>query len=218
MVDGDSTRLRIDVGAGASSYVSSQSSAKIYRSPRGTQADVEVRVAPGGLLILDPDPVVCLAGSRYRQRQVVDLADGAGFVLVDWLTSGRRASGERWAFESYEGRIEIRDRARLIVHESLVLRSSDGPLEARMGRFDVLAVVVVAGAMLLEEAISIVGHVAKVRARRRAEQLISAAGLERGGCVVRIAGRSVEHVRHAIQDCLRWVPDRLGDDPWRRKW
>ncbi len=50
-----------------------------------------------------------------------------------------------------------------------------------------------------------------------ATRLRDACGREQG-CVVRIAGMSVEHVGRALRDLLAFVPALLGDDPWGRKW
>jgi hypothetical protein len=63
--------------------------------------------------------------------------------------------------------------------------------------------------------------VTRVAARpfdRRPALLLSAAALRGGGCALRVAGQSVEQVGAAIADLLAFVPRRLGDDPWSRKW
>jgi hypothetical protein len=38
------------------------------------------------------------------------------------------------------------------------------------------------------------------------------------GCLLRIAGRSVEQVGQALREYLAIVPSMLGDNPWARKW
>src|SRR3977135_1192267 len=133
--------MDIEVGRGAAAFISSQASTKIYRSPGGTCADMHARVAADGLLVGAPDRVFCFSGALYRQTQTVELADRAALVLVDWVSSGRHAAGERWAFDEYHGRITVSLDGRLLVHDALALRAADGNLRARLGRFDVLAVV-----------------------------------------------------------------------------
>ena len=218
LVDGDALALDIEVGPGAAAVVSTQASTKVYRSPRGTSATTRARVAAGGLLMLLPDPVVCFAGSRYRQRQRVDLAGDGGIVLIDWVTSGRRTSGERWAFEEYASRTMVYTGERLLLLEALALRATDGDLASRFGRFDVLAVVVIAGGTLRQEAAAIAAIGSDAPPVRRAEQLVAVAPLGDVGCVVRIAGRSVEQVSRSVRALLDFVPARIGDDPWTRKW
>lgn len=219
LVDGDHTALDVRVETGASAYVSSQASTKVYRSPRGTSASVTMRVDDGALLVLMPDPVVCFRSSHFRQAQTCDLAANGALVMVDWMTSGRRASGERWHFDEYSSVIVVRRGGRLIAHDSVALRASDGDLQTRMGRFDVLATAIVAGVPLAERAETIVARAGGLPVVTRADLLMSAAPLrEAGGCVIRIAGRSVQKVGAAIRDVLGFVPALLGEDPWARKW
>jgi urease accessory protein len=218
MVDGDRVDLSIGVSPGASAYVSTQASTKIYRSPRGTRAETRAHVAAGGALVFVPDPVVCFAGARYHQEQHVDLEDDASLALVDWVTSGRRASGERWHFDRYAGRTTVRRNGRPLVHESLLLDQAQGPLAARMGRVDVLAVAIVTGGRFGATATAMLERVAAMRVSRGSAMLVAAAPLEPDGCVLRVAGQSVEQVGHVLRDHMRDVSAWLGDDPWRRKW
>jgi urease accessory protein len=218
LVDGDAISLQVSVGPRACAFLSTQASTKIYRSPHGTCVEMHARVDTDGLLVAVPDPVVCFAASRYRQLQHIELARGSGLVLVDWMSSGRRASGERWAFEEYVSRTVVRYDGRLVLHDATALRAVDGDLAARIGRFDVLALVVLAGAVTQNEAAAIVSHVNQQPIERNADELISASALSTTGCVVRVAGRSVEQVGRRLRELLRFVPALLGDDPWARKW
>lgn len=218
LVDGDVISLRVRVEEGAAAFLSTQASTKVYRSSRGSDAELNAEVGRDGLLVVAPDPVVCFASSRYRQTQHVNVSEGAGLVLVDWLSSGRRASGERWAFDEYVNRMVVRHRGRLVLHDATALRSSDGDLATRMGRFDVLALIVIAGEAVEAEAASIVAGVNQQSVTRRSDLLTSAAPIGERGCVVRVAGRSVEQVGRHMRQLLGFVPALLGDDPWSRKW
>jgi urease accessory protein len=218
LVDGDRIDVSIDVGAGAAAFVSSQATTKVYRSPRGTSSEVCGRVAPGGLLIVAPDPIVCFSGARYRQVQRFHVADGGALVVVDALVSGRCAAGERWAFCEYRNLVEVTSAERLVLHEAVALRVADGPLAPRLGRFDVLALAVLVGRPLRGEAERLIAASAAQPLTRRADQLMMAAPLGEDGCILRIAGTSVENVGRTLRDLLQFVPQRLGDDPWRRKW
>jgi urease accessory protein len=179
---------------------------------------MRVDVGRDGLLVLVPDPVVCFAASVYRQTQRANLAEGARLVLVDWVSSGRRASGERWMFDEYASRTVVRYGGRLVVHDATALRSVDGDLASRMGRFDVLALVAIVGEGMRSESLSLITQVAEVPLVRQADELIAAAPLGEIGCLVRVAGRSVEQVGRRLRQLLGFVPGLLGDDPWSRKW
>jgi urease accessory protein len=218
LVDGDRISLHATVEQEAFAFVSTQASTKVYRSARGSDVELHARVESGGALVLLPDPVVCFAASRYRQTQRVDLADGAALVLVDWISSGRRAAGERWAFQEYASRTRVRYDRRLVLHDATVLRALDGDLSLRMGRFEVLAMVVIVGKALLADAATTLTAVDERPVERAASQIVSVARLGEIGCVIRIAGRTVEQVGGRLRHLLGFVPALLGDDPWVRKW
>ena len=218
LVDGDALNLDVEVGAGAAALLSTQASTKIYRSPSGTRVHLEARVADEGLLVVAPDPVVCFAGARYEQTQRFALTGTAALVVVDWLTSGRRAMGERWAFDRYVGRLTVHHDGRLLVHDALSLRSADGDLRGRMQRFEVVCTMVLAGRALGHHAAALVRRIGEIEISRRADLLAGASPAGDTGCVVRFAGVSVERVAHAIREHLRFVAVLLGDDPWARKW
>ena len=219
LVGGDAVRLRISVGPSARAFVSTQSSTKVYRSARPTTVEVTAHVSTGAHLVLWPDPVVCYAGSTYRQQQRFDVEPGGTLVAVDWMTSGRHGSGERWRFDRYETETSLRVEGRLVLFDSISLSRDEGDLAGRMGRFDVLCAAIVVGAAVGREAAAIADAVAAQPVTRRADVLVSAAPLSAGaGCIVRVAGRSVESVTAILRQHLSFVPSLLGDDPWTRKW
>ena len=218
LVDGDRVELDVEVGTGAAAYLSTQASTKVYRGERGAATDLHATVAADGLLIVMPDPVVCFAASRYSQTQRFDVASGANVIVVDWLSSGRTASGERWQFDEYVSRLRVHVDGTLVVHDALALRAADGDLATRLGRFDVVAMVLVLGSDLKGQASGIVEQVAQLPVTRRHDLIVGAAPVGDRGCLLRVAGRSVEQVGRVIRDHLAIVPSMLGDDPWARKW
>jgi urease accessory protein len=218
LVDGDRVVLEVDVGPGAAAFLSTQASTKVYRSPRGTSTELHARVSTDGLLAVIPDPTVCFAAARYQQVQSFDLSPRSGLVLVDWVSSGRHVSGERWAFHEYVARLRARVQGKVVLHDALALRAEDGDLRERLGRIDVLAVGLVLGSRLRERAAEILARVAAIPVRRRPEQLVTATPVGEGGCLLRVAGTSVEQTARAMREHLGFLPGLLGDDPWARKW
>jgi urease accessory protein len=218
LVDTDCLKLTLVVGPGARAFLSTQASTKVYRSPSGTRVDLTARVSAGGLLVVWPDPVVCFAGSRFEQRQDFELAPGSALALVDWMTSGRRESGERWEFDQYASRLTARCEGTLVLRDALSLSPDDGDLAVRMGRLDVLATAVVLGRRFAANVAHVLEGISSLPVNRTADLLCAAAPLREVGCIVRIAGRSVEHVGGILRETLSFVPGLLGDDPWTRKW
>lgn len=217
LVDGDDVALEAVVDAGACALVSTQASTKVYRSPRGTSSSLHASVGPGATMVALPDPVVAFAGARYRQTQTFDLHSDARLVALDWVVAGRTARGERWAFDEYVARLDVRIGDRLVVRDALRLAAADGDIAERMSRFDVLAVVVIAGPNVEREVETCQALADAERPRRDADRLLAAAPISRGG-VFRVAGTSVEAVARLVRQALAFVPAWLGDDPWRRKW
>lgn len=218
LVGGDSLRLRIRVGPGAAAFVSTQASTKVYRSEQAATCDVRAEVSTGATLVVWPDPVVCYRGSTYHQTQHVTLEPGGAVVWVDWMTSGRRASGERWQFHRYSNRLRVDYGARLLLLDSVLLDERHGCLADRMGRFDVLATVVIAAPALQPEIARAVADVSSAAFQRTPDTLVSASPLADVGCILRFAGQSAEAVGRTLGRCLSFVPRLLGGDPWARKW
>jgi urease accessory protein len=218
LVGGDAVRLAIDVGPGATALLQTQASTKVYRSPLGASSRVDATVAEEAQLLVLPDPTVCFAGASYRQDQRVEVARGATLVLLDWMTAGRRGSGERWRFDRYDSRLTVRHEARTVLADAIALGPGEGELAARMGRFECVCLLVMIGPAVREHVRRAIETMAAQPFQVRADLLASAAPLGKAGCVIRMAGLSVEAVGRAAREHLQFIPALLGDDPWARKW
>lgn len=217
LVDGDAIVLDVHVGEGAGAMLSTQASTKVYRSS-GTSSRIDGTVAASGLLMVLPDPVVCFSASNYRQEQRFHLEDGAGLVLIDWVSSGRHGAGERWQFERYATRLEVHRGRKLVLLDALQLDKAAGDPASRMGRFNVLCVVVLIGPPVKASAERAMSLVAMHPVTDRATMLLGASPVGHDGCIIRLAGVSLEEVAAAAREYLSFVPALLGDNPWSRKW
>ena len=218
LVDGDALSLSVDVEAGASAFVGTQASTKVYRSPRGTSQRLVARVGAGALLAALPDPVSCFAGARYVQEIDVALDDDtATVVLVDALTCGRAARGERWAFGRYAARTRVRIGGRLVVLDALRLDPAQGDVAARMGRFDAIATIVAAGPRaggVRERLLA----AASTAATREASRLHAVTVLSPTASIGRLAATSAREAVAAVRALLAPLAGELGDDPFARRW
>jgi urease accessory protein len=206
------------VGPHARAFLSTQASTKVYRSPHPSCVELEAHLAAGAQLVVWPDPVVCFAGSSYRQRQAFEVEQTAALVVVDWMTSGRRASGERWQFDRYDTHLTVAFDGRRILLDAVSLSADEGELSSRMGRFDVLCTAALVGLPLRSQIDRLMADIAAVPFQRRPDMLIAVAPLSDVGCLLRIAGPSVESVAGLLREQLSFVAGLLGDDPWARKW
>lgn len=217
LVDGDDLILDVDVEDQATAFLATQASTKVYRSAAGTKSSLRARVGRGALLVSAPDPVVCFTGARYRQLQLIDLAADAGVIVVDVLSSGRHASGERWAFDSYAATLRVRMAGRLVIHDALALRAADADIGERVGRFNVLALMLMLGPQFRTQSVALIRDAARHPVEPRAACLCAVTPVG-DGCLVRFAGTALEPVMTMVRAQLAWLPPMLGDDPWARKW
>ncbi|MBU8894662.1 urease accessory protein UreD [Corallococcus sp. H22C18031201] len=217
LVDGDSLRLDLEVGPGATALLASQGANRVYRSPSGCGSQVRARVAEDALLALVPDPTACFAGARYAQLTEVRMARSASLVLTEVLTSGRSAQGERWAFarQSSTVRVVVEDRA--LLDECWLLDPAHGPVAERMGRFEALATVVLVGPATEAARARLARDFAETRVTPRAGLVRSASPLGDAGLLLRAAAVSVEALQGAVRAWLDFLPEGLGDDPWARR-
>jgi urease accessory protein len=224
LLPGDDIRLDIIAGERTRAVLGTQASTKVYRSEHGAGARQSLRAVVGrdALLAVVPDPVTCFAGARYEQRQRFEMEKDASLLLVDWLTAGRVACGERWAMRRYVSDTRVNVDGSCVARDALRLDPEDGPIDAphRTGRFDCLAAVLLVGPGLAAAAGDAAGRVNAIKPRRRADLLASAGPLPSGhpGAVVRVAGGGAEGVGRFLRSLLTAAWEAIGEDSWTRRW
>jgi urease accessory protein len=205
LVDGDHAALRVKVGAGAAALLTTQASTKVYRGD--SRQRVEADVADGGLLVVVPDPVTCFAGASLEQATEVRLGAGASLILVDAVTCGRAARGERWQMARYRSSVTVHREGRLVLRDAVELDPAHGALAARIGRFDGLATVVAVG-----------DDLAAPGPASDRDWVVARSRLGDGVTLVRAAATSAERLHRGVRSLLEALPKLLGDDPFSRKW
>jgi urease accessory protein len=214
-VGGDDLSLGVDVGEGATLFLTTQASGKAYRSSRA-RFRLEAAAGPAATLVWWPDPLACFAGSSLAQTQRFALADGANLLYVDAVTAGRVARGERWAFARLASRLEIDVGGAPLVRDALVLDGAHGPLTERLSGINALATVVLVGpnlGPLCDRVADVVG------ARPLGAEPLAAASRWPWGLVLRLAAPSTASLLGSLAELLRApLAELLEDDPWARKW
>lgn len=206
---GDHVDLDVEVGPGAALLLSTQAHTKIYRSD-GTWAEnrLSAQVAEGGLLALLPDPLTPYATARFRQNQDFDLATDADLIVLDWMTSGRQARGEHWAFDQVDLRSRIRIGRHLRCHEALTLCGADGG-DPRWPCFGSILVAGPGTAGLREDLVAACRDLAIT-----ATSLRVAASAHADLLVLRFAAAASENLIAWLRPRLASLHPRLGGDPW----
>ncbi|XP_078437905.1 urease accessory protein D isoform X2 [Wolffia australiana] len=155
IVSGDCIKCEINVADGCTAVFTTQASTKVYKSKR-LECSVQVleaRIGRGSLLALVPHPVTCFSTARYCQTQLFNIDVDSNLLLVDWLTSGRRESGEKWDFDFYKStnNVFLQDGQPLFL-DSVLLQQEGGKLgiAERMQDYQVIAMVVLIGPKLTD--------------------------------------------------------------------
>jgi urease accessory protein len=193
----DDVELEVHVERGATLFLSSQASSKVYQQAEA-RFRLEAHVEPQGTLAWWPDPVACFKGSALRQGLSFSLGSGARLLCVDAYCAGRVSRGERWAFGRMELDTRIDLEGRPLLRDGLLLDPRHGPLEQRLSGFEAFATAVLVGMPAPD---------------------VPAKSVWPWGTVLRFAAPTVEALTLALRDALRPVLlELLGEDPFARKW
>lgn len=100
-------------------------------------------MSPHSALCLLPDPVQPFAASVYSQRQQFYLPkdNTASLILLDWVSEGRTAHGEKWGLARFSSRNDVYEEGhaafpggrRLLIRDSLILHGDEGQHNAFYG-------------------------------------------------------------------------------------
>jgi len=112
---GDRLATSVAAGEDVRVHLTTQSATKVYRMDGG-EAIQELRfeLERGAYVEHVPDPLIPQAGARFHQRTLIEVAPGAAFLATEALTPGRRARGERFAYDLLELRTEVRRAGRAL--------------------------------------------------------------------------------------------------------
>lgn len=221
LVAGDEVALDVNVGQGCACLLGTQSATKVYRSPEDLAArqTLNVVVGDGASCVIAPHPVTCFAEARFVQRHRIQMHPSSSLVLIDWITSGRHATGERWAFDRYDSRTDILIDGRHVFRDALLLSGEDGPIDGRhrTGGFNCFGYAVVLGRAFINGANASLRRIERERIPATANcPLIFAASPLNDGVIFRAAGIGTEIVGRWLLEQLASVGDALGCDGWSR--
>lgn len=135
--DGDRLELDIHVAAGAKLVLSTPSASRVYRTRSGAAAVCcqKFRVAENASLEWIPEPFIPHAGARYVQRTEIELDAAASLLLFDWISPGRVAMGEVFAYQHLRWELDLLLGGKLIARERYDLQPGDASLEALRAKF-----------------------------------------------------------------------------------
>ncbi|KAL2947363.1 hypothetical protein AAZX31_20G064900 [Glycine max] len=213
----------------------------VYKSvgSKCSQQILEARVGSNALLAIIPDPVTCFSTARYCQKQVFCVLPDSNLVMVDWITSGRHESGEKWDFDLYRSsnNIFLEDGQPLFLDTMLLDKEKIGCVQEHMHNYQVIAMIVLLGPKVQYVQNRVQDHVKEVMSeqlqhpsaawshqRDKADHFItkpsfiascSAFGPKRIGLLVRVAAETTESVYKFLRHQLAPLEPMIGVPPYR---
>ncbi|XP_065619801.1 urease accessory protein D isoform X2 [Quercus suber] len=216
VVSGDSISCEFTIGDACTTVLTTQASTKVYKS-MGSKCSEQV-----------------------LEKQVFRVVSDSSLVIVDWITSGRHESGEKWDFDLYKStnHIFLEDNQPLFLDTVLLERGSIASIAEHMQDYQVIAMVVLLGPKLKQ----VQDQVQKDVKRIMSEQLhipsaslghqvmtksdrflmkpsfiasTSVFGPKGIGVVVRIAAMTTESVYKFLHHQLACLEPLLGMSPYR---
>lgn len=125
---GDRLELRLALERAARVHLRTQSATRICQMDGGAASqEIAFALEPGAYLEYLPEQTIPQTGSRFAQRLVADVAHGAALVCAEVVAPGRRAHGERFAYDHLRletaVRVDGRERAVDVLDLSPVRRA-----------------------------------------------------------------------------------------------
>ncbi|KAK2634988.1 hypothetical protein Ddye_029780 [Dipteronia dyeriana] len=152
IVSGDSISCEFSIGDGCTTVLTTQASTKVYKSlgSKCSEQILEARIGSDAILAVIPDPVTCFSTARYSQKQIFRVVSDSSLVIVDWITSGRHESGEKWDFELYKStnHIFLEGNQPLFLDTVLLEQGSNTSVSELMQDYQVIAMVILLGPKL----------------------------------------------------------------------
>ncbi|MCJ1376990.1 hypothetical protein MMC17_000080 [Xylographa soralifera] len=153
----DSLSITLTLDALTRLTITTQGFTKIFPSPQISPLATATQTLQASLsrhsgLLIAPDPTQPFDNSRYIQKQVFEIADSASLGVLDWVSEGRRARGEKWGCKECRLRCEVwrvdgseQSKRTLLLRDNILLSSPEPHILARrmdnLGLFGTLILV-----------------------------------------------------------------------------
>lgn len=125
LTGGDTLRYGVTLGQGVAATATTQTAERAYRSNQGAaRVRVELTVGAGGWIDWLPQETILFDASHLDRVTRIDLAAGAGCLMLETIVLGRAAMGETLTRVSLRDRREIWAGGRPVLVEPLLIGDS----------------------------------------------------------------------------------------------
>ena len=201
-----------------------------------TNQSLDVTITTTGALFLLPEPVTCFRAAKYDQTQVFRLTRDSSAILLDWITSGRKSIGEEWAFSRYFSLNEVWIENKRVARDALLLEEEqlvpetqsstiENPLPPRrladqLAPYSCYATVIIYGPLTQDTIRYLAAQyegTTVFKCPKRPDLIWSFSPICEGrGCVLRVAGKETESVKHWLGAALHRLEGIIGKDIYRK--
>lgn len=135
--DGDRVDTEVVVRPGARLCLSTPAASRVYptRSGRPAASQQHLTVCTDALLEWMPEPFIPHRDASYRQVTDIHLHKNASLLFLEWLTPGRVAMGEIFAYHNLRWELDVISNEKLVARERYDLRPDNESLEPLRARF-----------------------------------------------------------------------------------
>lgn len=129
---GDEVDISCRLTPGATAVLTTPSAGRVFRARGEGRAVVRqhFQADSGAFLEFVPEIFIPHAGSRYFQQTRITAMQGAQIIFFEWLSPGRVASGESFAYEELEWQTDVFLEDRLMAREAYMIGPNDDSLAA----------------------------------------------------------------------------------------
>lgn len=122
LASGDMLEFGVKLRPGTLALATTQTAERAYRAKESpAQAHVKLWIGEDGWLDWLPQETIMFNGSKLDRATEVDLAPGAGCILLEMIVLGRLAMGEKLSHLHLTDRRIVRQAGRVIHHDALAL-------------------------------------------------------------------------------------------------
>ncbi|KAL7266704.1 hypothetical protein RUND412_010743 [Rhizina undulata] len=235
LVSDDQINLKVILDEESKLCLLTQGSTKIFKRAEPThitRQTLSCHLAPCSSLILIPDPIQPFGASHYVQHQTFDIPadETASLIILDWITEGRPAFGERWTLNSFESRNEIytissTGKRRLLLRDAVTMHNNPEEgycggeeLFDRMDGMSCIATVIIRGPKFVKLAANVLEtYKAEQRIggrnfdkrkqediKKRSKGLLWTAASVRGCVLIKVSGPGKEEIGYFIRELFVW--------------
>jgi urease accessory protein len=130
ILDEDKYQLSIELAAGSSMHLHTQSYQRLFHMQQGASQHMEVRLQPGAAFCFLPHPSVPHASARFTTRNDIYLTDGCRLLWGEVLTCGRKLNGEAFCFSQYHSLTNVYMGNKLVLRENMRITPAETDITA----------------------------------------------------------------------------------------